>query len=208
MGTFLQRQWVAAVAGAAVSVVGLGAAVGAPAQAATDGTPVTFTLAAGAGAGLTISVPKPAGASTHISLGAAAAGGSTPATGLGTVTVYDSRGWVSAPFTVTAKASSFALVGGGGYTLPASVVEYRSDVLGGLGNLVGNGTVTGVHAAYLAAAGQNGLTGALLSESDLGIMSGLTTGTGQGTLAPQIVVHMPADAPTGDYTGTITHSVS
>jgi hypothetical protein len=149
----------------------------------TAGTPVTFEVTGGA---LAITVP----AST-VSLGSVAASASAQSVSahLGTVTVTDSRGG-TVGWTVTVGAVDFSgpqnvsvgTVGASGYTTPGASITG-----------VANVTATSLDSLYPPAAVQ--------------VATGVA-GVNSATWNPTISVTIPANAVTGTYSTTITHSVS
>ena len=161
------------------AVAALGAVTALPGGAAV--TPTSFTLTGG---GLSISAPT-----SNVSLGTQVASTSpTTISGhLGTVTVTDQRGgattWVASvivtAFTPTPAATAIAAVN----------VHYVA------------GTVT-----------ESGVTTVLPGTTDLTgvspVVNGTSTGISSASWNPMISVDVPANAPPGVYSATITHSVA
>jgi uncharacterized repeat protein (TIGR01451 family) len=154
-----------------------------PAGSGSPGCTVTVAVVAGP---LSITVPATA------NLGSAAPGGILSA-GLGTVQVTDDRGF-GAGWTATVSASSFATgAGTPAETIPAADARY---VIAGLATTVGSATFTPVPTTQLSATPQ-----AVVNATNV---NGNTTVTWD----PTINVTIPGSAVAGDYTATITHSVS
>ncbi len=154
-----------------------------PAGPAGPGCSVTVAVVAGP---LTITVPATAG------LGSAAPGGTLSA-GLGTVQVTDDRGF-GADWTATVSGTSFATgAGTPAETIPAEDAQY---LIAALTQAIGQATFTPVPAIQLSASPQ-----AVVSATNV---AGNTTVSWD----PAIQVSVPATAVSGDYTATITHSVS
>jgi len=154
-----------------------------PAGPAGPGCSVTVAVVAGP---LTITVPATAG------LGSTAPGGTLSA-GLGTVQVTDDRGF-GADWTATVSGTSFATgAGTPAETIPAEDAQY---LIAALTQAIGQATFTPVPAIQLSASPQ-----AVVSATNV---AGNTTVSWD----PAIQVSVPATAVSGDYTATITHSVS
>ena len=154
-----------------------------PAGAPGPGCSVTVAVAAGP---LTIAVPATA------SLGSAAPGG-TLGSGLGAVQVTDDRGF-GADWTATVSSSSFATgTGTPAETIPAEDAQYVIDALIGA---TGPATFTPVPTIQLSPSPQ-----AVVSATNV-------AGNTAVSWDPTIAVTVPAGAVGGDYTATITHSVS
>ncbi len=154
-----------------------------PAGPAGSGCSVTVAVVAGP---LTITVPATAG------LGSTAPGGTLSA-GLGTVQVTDDRGF-GADWTATVSGTSFATgAGTPAETIPAEDAQY---LIAALTQAIGQATFTPVPAIQLSASPQ-----AVVSATNV---AGNTTVSWD----PAIQVSVPATAVSGDYTATITHSVS
>ena len=151
-----------------------------------SGSPAcTVTVAVVAGP---LSITAPATAS----LGSAAPGGTLSA-GLGTVQVTDDRGF-GAGWTATVAASGFATgTGTPAETIPAADAQY---VIAALATTIGSATFTPVPTTQLSATPQPVVTATNVN--------GNTTVTWD----PTINVTIPGSAVGGDYTATITHSVS
>ena len=154
-----------------------------PAGSASPACSVTVAVVAGP---LAITAPATA------SLGSAAPGGTLSA-GLGTVQVTDDRGF-GAGWTATVAASGFATgTGTPAETIPAADAQY---VIAALATTIGSATFTPVPTTQLSATPQPVVTATNVN--------GNTTVTWD----PIINVTIPGSAVGGDYTATITHSVS
>ncbi len=163
-------------------------AVAGPANAATGDTTTTFTVSASGG--LTITVPASA------PLGTGAPGGTITAH-LGPVEVIDSRSANPSNWTTTVTSTDFTNTATTADIIPATDVDYWS---GPTTATVGSGTFT---------PGQPTGPGAPLSATALVAMSH-TAGAGDNsaTWNPTLVVNVPAAAVAGNYSGTVTHSVT
>jgi hypothetical protein len=153
------------------------------AGSADPGCAVTVAVVAGP---LTITVPATA------SLGSAPPGGTLSA-GLGTVQVTDDRGF-GADWTATVSSTGFATgTGTQAETIPAGAARY---LIAALNSATGPATFTPVPSVRLNASPR-----AVVSATNV---------TGNTTVSwdPTIRVSVPATAVSGDYTATITHSVS
>lgn len=153
------------------------------AQTASAGTPSSFLLTSGS---LTISQPASA------SIGSAAVG-STSLTGkLGTVTVTDGRGLLTASWTATVTATNFTTGGGSTYeTVTSANISYSAGVAT---SITGVGTFTPGTLASLASSGT----------------AGIWAGAGSNSVSwnPSITFTLSASQIAGTYSGTITHSVA
>jgi hypothetical protein len=175
-----------AVIAAAGAIALLGTAL--PASAATTGdTTATFTIDAGS---LSITVPAgPAALSNPTaSISTTSASGS-----LGNITVVDDRGGTTGWVTT---ASSTDFTGTDLTDIPASGVSYTIPA-SGTGHLVPTGTVTPT---------ANNPTD--LSSDTAVVTATAVTGVNSVTWNPGIHVSIPAAALIGDYSATITHSIS
>jgi hypothetical protein len=151
-----------------------------PAQAADSDTTVTFSVADG---GLSISAP------TLAALGTVSADAASVTGSLGTVTVNDQRGEMAAVWTVTVSASAFTTGGGSAAeTIPAGSVTYTP------------GPRTAGNAVIVPTPG--------LLNLPLPVVTATASGNNTASWQPTISIALPAQAVAGDYTGTITHSVS
>jgi hypothetical protein len=173
-----------AVAGA---VLAPAAAIAATATSAATGpsvdTTTTFSVTSGA---LTITAPDTA------SLGNGAPG-STISGQLGTVTVSDNRAALTASWVASASASDFTTgAATAAETIPVADLSYT---VGSFSNIVGTITPVATNLAHMTHAAQTVVTG--------------SSGVGDNGVSwnPTIAVAVPANAVTGIYTGTITHSV-
>lgn len=186
------------LAAAAVAVAGFGLAPAA-ASAATAGQPalaysstipgggdpdtsVTFSVTTGA---LSMTAP------TTADLGSGAPG-ATITGALGAVTVTDDRALLTAAWTATAGASDWTTGGGTpAETIPATDVGYDPGAITTTGTITATGTPI------------------TLSGTATPVVTA-TDGVGDNTASwnPAIAVAVPASAVGGDYTGTLTQSVS
>lgn len=150
----------------------------ASAQAATN---TSLTVAG------TLSISAPA----SISLGTAGAGQTTSGTLLGTVTVSDTRGastgWIAS---VTGSAMTAVT------SIPTTSIFYWS------------GPTTATTSIVTSTPGQ--ATAANKQDLSASRTAFTATAVGANSLSfnPTVVVTVPATAPDGTYTGTITHSVA
>ncbi|WP_433434989.1 hypothetical protein [Nonomuraea sp. CA-141351] len=193
---FIRRLGIS-VAGAAGLVAAMG--VTAPlqadtcAQSTTCSTTVTFTVTAEDG--LTITVPGPTPA---VNIGDAAPGGQISGQ-LGSVTVTDQRAALDA----TWVASVIAATGGfktGTSTAPETIAN--SDVYYWSGPFTANtGNAPCTPGQADAAAAQS------LDTSRTAFSKTSGSGDNSCTWNPTLVVHVPAAAVAGTYTGTVNHSV-
>jgi hypothetical protein len=163
------------------------AAVTSPAALSAPGpgdpnTTVTFTVTTGA---LAMTAP----ASSDLGTGAP---GTTISHALGTVTVTDDRALLSAAWNATASSTAFTTgAAGANETIPASDVGYSP------GSITTTGTITATG------------TTVTLSGTAQTVVAG-TAGVGDNTASwdPTLAVSVPAASVGGDYTGTLTESVS
>ena len=169
----------------ALTTAGLAAFVPASANAASGTTPVTFTLTGGA---LSLSVPS---ATATLTGGALSVTGSSVTGQLGTTTVSDARGLLTATDTVTMSTTDFT--DGNGDTVPAS---------GNATGYSGLATPTGTGVPVPTATGQD------ISGAGSTILTVAVIGSGGASYNPTVTVAIPAGAVEGTYTGTVTQSVS
>jgi hypothetical protein len=167
---------------AASAAVTSTAAVNAPAPGPSADTTVTFAVTSGA---LTITAPASA------NLGSGAPG--TDISGeVGTTTVTDDRALLSASWNATASATDFTTAARTtAETIPATDVDYAP------GTITTTGGITATpHDVTLDGEPQTVVAG--------------TAGVGNNSdsLAPALVVSVPASNADGVYTGTLTQSVS
>ena len=168
---------------AASAAVTSTAAVNAPAPGPGDpDTTVTFAVTSGA---LTMTAPAAA------DLGSGAPG--TDITGeVGTTTVTDDRALLSASWNATASSTDFTTAGGTTpEIIPATDVDYAPGTITTTGGITATPhDITLDHEPQLVVAG--------------------TAGVGNNTASwnPTLTVHVPVQAVTGTYTGTLTQSVS
>jgi hypothetical protein len=140
---------------------------------------------------LSITVPATA------SLGSIAPGG-TLSGALGAVTVSDGRGLPTASWTATVSTTTFTTGGATtAETIAKSVVSYWS---GPATSTAGAGTFT---PGQLTAANAQALS---VTRTAFTLSGG--TGNTSATWNPTLVIHVPAQAVGGTYTGTVTHSVA
>lgn len=155
-----------------------------PASAATSGiTPTSLDVTGGA---ISITVPTgPVDLGTTVN----SVQGSTIVGALGEVQVEDARGApAGSAWVATAISTAFTPAGA---TIAASFVGYTA------------GPITQVGTAVYAANNPTDLTGAVAVVSASGI-----TGVNSATWTPNIDIRVPGGAIVGEYTGTITHSVT
>jgi hypothetical protein len=168
---------------AASAAVTSTAAVNASAPGPGDpNTTVTFAVTSGA---LTMTAPAAA------DLGSGAPG-TTIIGEIGTTTVTDNRALLSASWNATASATDFTTgAATTNETIPATDVDYAPGTITTTGGITATPhDITLDHEAQLVVAG--------------------TAGVGKNTASwdPTLTVHVPVQAVTGTYTGTLTQSVS
>ena len=137
-------------------------------------------------------------APTSKNLGSAATGADTLSAQIGPVTVVAS-GLIAPSFTATVTGTVFRTgAASANETIPKAAVFYWSGPATAFSGLLGNGTPGQANASEAES----------LSVSRMAF-------SGQGTLLsvsaswnPTIVIHIPAAAVAGTYSGTITHSVA
>jgi len=170
------------VLAAATGIMTLGLVL--PASAATSGvTPTSLDVTAGA---LSITVPT-----APVNLGATVNSvvGSTIVGALGVVRVEDARGApAGSSWVATAISTAFTPAGA---TIAASLVGYTA------------GPITQAGTAVYTANNPTHLEGAIAVVTASGI-----TGVNSATWNPNIDIRVPGGAIVGNYTGTITHSVT
>ena len=183
----------AAVIGAALAPAAASAATGGPvmrvtqaaaaARAGSDpGTTVTFAVTSGL---LTMTAP------TAASLGSGAPG-TTISGALGAVQVTDNRALLNASWTVSASSSNFTTgTATAAETIPVGDATYAP------GTVTTTGTISVTPSTIT------------LSNSPQAVMSA-SSGNGDNTASwnPTESVAVPAAAVTGNYTSTLTHSVT
>jgi len=169
---------------AATGLLVAAAALPASAQT-TDSTTVTFTITAGA---LTITVPE------TVDLGTVQQGAATEIAGqLGSVQVSDLRGLLGGTWTTTVTSTDFTT---GGATTPETIPNENVDYdPGTLTSTTGDATFT---------PGTPGALGTTLTAVTATAINGPNTAAWN----PTITITIPPTAVSGDYTGTITHSVA
>jgi hypothetical protein len=173
---------------AVVTTATLAAGLAASPAGAADPAPTTTTFTI-TGGGLAITAPGTA------RLGSVPTGSASVSEKLGDVTVTDTRGALAATWTATVQTTDFTT---GQKTAAETVPKANVLYLPGLptaANPVGVFAPTIVDAEAL---------GAL----PLPVYSVLTAGNNSVTWNPTVTVMLPAQAVAGEYTGTITHSVS
>jgi hypothetical protein len=173
-----------------------------PASAAGSGTTdITFTenvrstAVAVIGIGDPLSITVPAAAS----LGSAAPGGTITAK-IGAVQVTQS-GLITAGWTASVSSTNFTTgTGTPAQTIPNSAVSYWSGIATATTGLsLGSFTPGQATAANAQSLGTSRTAYSL---------SGASLVANSATWNPTLVVHLPAGALAGTYTGTLTHSVS
>jgi hypothetical protein len=189
---------VAAVGGllvASAMPAGAATSVRAETMARTSGsptgtTPVTFTVSTTG----TLNITVPAG---PVSLGTGPVSSTIGPTALGAVTVTDYR--ATNPSNWTASVSSTLFTNGTGDTIPVSAASYliSSVVADTVSNLpLATGIVNSAASAI-----------PLATTPTTVVTETLADGDNAATWNPTIAIAVPALAVTGNYTGTITHSV-
>ena len=156
-------------------------------------TTVTFTVTVGA---LTMSAP------TALALTTGTGAPGTPISGVsGDVTVTDDRALLAASWTVTASESDWLLVGGGdtaAETIPATTATYDP----------GSFTTTGTINVASASTADPPVPIALNNGGTPVVDGTAGVGDNSATWDPTIAVAIPPSAVGGDYSGTLTQSVS
>lgn len=182
------------IALSAAMSVGLAAFVPVAANAGPGDTPSTFTLSSSGG----LSIAVPDGSVTPVNLGTATTGAGSLAHSLGSVTVTDGRGALTATWTAAASSTDFTTGGAtANETVTKANVGYYAGVgtplLGQVGAFVPSGTA--LTPVALAGTGAN---------------VGTWAGTGNNTVSwnPTITFTLSPAQVAGTYSGTITHSVS
>lgn len=152
-------------------------------DAVAEDTITTFEVAAG---GLAITAPP-----STVHLGSAAAPG-TVSSQLGQVTVDDTRGVLLGGHNASVESTSF-ITGDGteAETVPTTAVTYSP----------GLGTPSGTVVCTQALVGD-------MAAKRIVMTGSAATGTNSCAWNPTVEVTVPAAAPAGTYTGTITHSVA
>jgi hypothetical protein len=168
----------------------LAAGTAGPAAAATSGaTTTTFVVSGGA---LSITVP-----SSTVALGSGAPGGTITAQ-LGAVQVTDQRALLVAAWTGSVTATSFTTGGGTtAETVANSSVSYWSGAA-----TATTGTATFTPGQATSANAQT------LASSRTAFAASAGVGNNTATWNPTLIVTLPAQAVTGTYSGTVTHSVA
>lgn len=162
--------------------VGLSALVFAAPRASATGTSSTFALTGGS-----LSITQPGTAS----LGSAPTGSLTLSGSLGSVSVTDTRGNLTATWTASVSATNFTTGGATQYeTVTNGSIAYSS----GTATTTGLGTFT------------PGLLTGLSAQGTAGGWVG--TGNNTATWDPTITFTLSPSQVAGTYTGTITHSVA
>jgi hypothetical protein len=158
----------------------------APADAAQG---VTFTLTAGL---LTVSDPA------DKSLGSVGTGTASISNTLGNTTVTDNRGALLGTWTSTVTSTDFTT---GGETADETIGKALVDYYSGAAT-ASSGTAVRVPGQATALLAQD-LGAARTAFSATGVVGNNST-----TWVPTVVVNIPSDAVAGQYSGTITHSVT
>ncbi|MEV0727527.1 hypothetical protein [Polymorphospora sp. NPDC050346] len=177
----MRTRILAAAAATALAVAVL--ATGSPAVAAPTGdTTATFTIEAG-----TLDVVVPATATIDPTVVDGTITGA-----LGTVTVTDGRGELSAAWAATASATDFTTGGGtASETVPASSVVYTT------------GSTTVVSGEPTATPGAPGPL-----DEPLEVLAVTAVGSNAVSWNPTLTITLPDALVAGTYTGTVTHSVA
>jgi hypothetical protein len=167
--------------------IGLGAA---PAAAAPTGdTAVTFEIAEG-----TLDIVVDAAADLGPLVPGQAGGGS-----LGPVSVSDTRAAATGTWTVGVTATAFNNGGvAASSTVPVALIDYWSGPA--TTPATGNGTFTPGQVDLAAA---DPFSGPVVAYDRAG-----GSGNSSVTWTPELVFRLPLTNESGDYTGTVTHSVS
>lgn len=184
-----KRPLVAALAALGLVLVGI-FSTAPPATAESVGSEVTFTLSPG---GLAISAP------TATDLGTFGMASATVTGELGAVTVTDTRGAPISSWTATVGATDFITgTGGAGEAIPASAVAYVPGAATTEGLFTGDASLKVFAPAAVPGLSSSGsLVGAQVS-----------IGSNSATWSPDLVVTVPQGIVAGEYTATITHSVT
>ncbi|GAB2932074.1 hypothetical protein GCM10027280_19730 [Micromonospora polyrhachis] len=184
------RRRIRTAAVAVATCAGLGLAAAPAVAAPTDSTGVTLNVV---GAGLDITAPDAA------FLGSALPGTDISAS-IGTVRVVDQRGAADASWTASVTSTHLE-TGGGSPTerILASQIDYWS---GEGAEQAGTGNFIPGQLAATDAEPLDTVT-ALTAFQHVG-----GTGVNQVAWSPRLIVHIPASAVVGTYTGTVTHSVA
>jgi hypothetical protein len=176
---------VAAVLAFAAAITTLALPAGAASAAAAD-TPGQFQVTAG---GLAITVPT-----STVNFGSVASGATSVSGQLGTVTVTDTRGLLTASWTATVSTTTFTTGGGTtNETVAKSAISYAS---GAATATTGVGVFTPVLVAVSLATPQTGATWT----------AGVANNT--ATWNPTLTFALLTTQVAGTYAGTITHSVT
>lgn len=162
--------------------VGASALVFAAPGAQAAGTAATFQLTGGS-----LSITQPATAS----LGSTGVGATTLSGSLGSVSVTDSRGLVSAIWTASAVSTAFTT---GGATSNETVAATNIAYSAGTATTTGSGTFTATPLSSMAVS------------SAVGAWTGV--GINSATWNPTITFTFLPTQVSGTYSGTITHSVA
>ncbi len=199
MSTLTLRRTAAA---AAVAALAASVAVAQPADAGDVGVTVTVTAADGASALYVTHATDP------VTLGSTTfdtATSSTVSANLPLATVTDERGQLLAPWTVQVSGTNLGHTSDATHSIAATnarVYMDAADLAGVTSTLLG--TVTG-----MTVTGAEYNTGTNNLSSPYTLIEG-TTDLGNGSLeyTPTMDVVVPANTPAGDYTGTVTQTVS
>lgn len=170
-----------------VLAMGASALILATPASASASTAATFTLTGGS-----LSISEPATAN----LGTAATGALTLAGSLGSVTVTDQRGALTANWTASVTSTNFTTgtTPGTYQTVTAASIAYASGV----------GTPTGTPVGAFTPG-----TIAQMSSTTAGV-AGAWAGTGNNTVSwnPTLTFTLSPSQVAGTYSGTVTHSVA
>ena len=169
-----------------VATAGTMVAVSAPANAAQG---VTFTLTAGL-----LQVSDPAAKD----LGSVATGTATISNSLGSTTVTDNRAALLGTRTASVTGTDFTTgAASADETIGKALVDYYSGA-----STASSGTAVRVPGQATALLAQN------MSASRTAFSATGVVGNNSTTWNPTVVVNIPSDAVAGQYSGTITHSVT
>lgn len=165
------------------SALGVAVLAGFTPPAGAAATTTTFSVTSGA-----LSITAPATATVSNLAG----------TSLGTVSVSDARGLLLGTWTASVTATAFTTgTATAAETIANTNISYWS------------GAATASSGTQVLAPGQALETAKVtLAASRTAFSATGVTGTASASWAPTVIVAVPAAAPAGTYTGTITHSIA